>query len=363
MLGNSDPPPTFDLQSDDLRAEIATRGLDITPALEDILATVQGLGASWAVLEPDYIDRDYRDEYVHYYAFTYRPLSTRCSRMHFFKESDDGPDVYLGYCVLRPIRDHPVCRTVITPPDDLRPYVSCMTTSVVHASGQRFGATGFPFMEQDSLYGVCAHASIWMVALYHHLEHRTPRRLMSNIRTGAAARQEFFRVTPSDGLSERQVGAALQHLGLDAIQYSLDRLKKLGPGTTAATICRYLNSRFPVILTTANHVTILIGYGRDPDGTLFFVQTDESNGPYNRYELADLVNSWRLLLVPVPGKIYLSGESAEVKAQTFFVNLVNDELPPERHILKEALRLKVIRDSGWRLQDTDGGARARHVAA
>lgn len=339
MRGEPTAPPSFDLRGgnlDGVREAIAARGLDVTDALASVLATIQSLGAALAVLEPEYIDADYRDEYVHYYAYTYRPLPTRCGRLHFFGEEEDGLDPYLGYCVLRPIRDHPVCRTVIAPPSDLAPYVSCVTHSVVHPSGQLLKVAGFPFMEQDSLYGVCAHASIWMVALYHHLEHGTPRQLMSNIRTGAISHQERFRVAPSDGLSEQQVGAALQHIGLDAIQYSLAERPR---NTIAATICRYLNSRLPVILTTRRHVTVLIGYGYDRSGRLFFVQHDESRGPYRRYALADLLDAFRLLLVPVPGKIYLTGESAEIRAETIFANLLADESPAQA-LDMDTLRLR-----------------------
>lgn len=318
-------PRNFDLSdgTGPLRAAIDELGLDITAALGDILASIEGLSATLAVLESDYVDVDYRDEYVHYYAFTYRALPTRCHRLHFFRRQSDGTDQYLGYSVLRPIRDHPVCRTVIVPPDKLRPYVSCTTDSTVHPYGQRLRVNGFPFMEQDSLYGVCAHASIWMVALYHYLEHGTPRRLMSHIRAGAGYRQELLRSTPSEGLTERQVGAALQQIGLEPIPYSLSDVK--APNSLARIACRYLNSRMPVILTTHGHVTVLVGYGRDVDGRLFFVRSDESRGPYRRvYEDTDDLGDWRLLLVPVPGKIYLGGESAEVRARTIFRNLLRE---------------------------------------
>lgn len=254
----------FDLRDglEELRETIAHLGLEVTTALGDILEKIEGLKATSALLEVEYVDPDYRDEFVHYYAFTYRSLPTRCARLHFFRRRDGG-DHYLGFCVLRPIGEHPVCRTMIVPPDELERYVSCTVSTTVHPLGRELQVRGFPFMEQDAQYGSCAHASIWMVSLYHHLAHGAPRRLMSDITRGAAARTELLRTAPSQGLSKVQVGAALQHLGLDPIVYDTAVLG--ARSSIAAAACRYLNSALPVILATPGHATVLVGYGRDVD--------------------------------------------------------------------------------------------------
>jgi hypothetical protein len=320
----------------DLRSAIAD--LDRTPALNSVLETIEGR-ATLAMIEPDYIDRDFRDEFVGHYATTYRALASRCRRLHFFAAEDDG-DRYLGYCVLRPVRAHPTCRTVISPPDELLPYVSCLCTSVVRLHGRRLRVEGFPFMEQDSQLGVCAHASVWMVALYHHLAYRTPRRVISDIALGAASHPEPMRVTPSGGLSATQVAVALNQLGLNAIPYSLNQL----PPTESISkiVCRYLNSRLPVLLATAGHVTVLIGYGRDRKGRLFYVRSDEGNGPYTVvYDTDDPLGEWNLLFVPTPGRIYLSGEVAEETARLIFQGLLlQRDLASLRRRLRTPLRLR-----------------------
>jgi hypothetical protein len=319
----------FDLREGhaELREAIHCLGLDATPVLSDILDMVEQMKATSALLEAEYVDPDYRDEYVNYYAFTYRPLQTRCKRLHFFLRTvreERTVDHYLGFCVLRPIRDHPVCRTMIVPPDDLWEYVSCTVRADLHPMGKSLRVKGFPFMEQDSQYARCAHASVWMVALYHHLQHGNPRRLMSDITRGAALRSEIRRTAPSDGLSIPQVGAALQHLELDPIVYSAKALKELKVSISAAA-CRYLNSGMPVIVATEGHATVLIGYGRDENGRVFFVRSDESQGPYQWfYKGEDPLGDWILLLVAHPGKIYLSGEAAEVCARDIFRVLVRE---------------------------------------
>jgi Papain-like cysteine protease AvrRpt2 len=334
----SQQPMFFELPSERTALLATIADLDRTPALDSVLETVEQR-ATLAMIEPDYIDRDFRDEYASHYATTYRLLPSRCRRLHFFS-AEDEVDRYLGYCVLRPLRAHPTGRTVIAPPDQLLPYVSCICTSVVRPHGRRLRVEGFPFMEQDSQLGVCAHASVWMVALYHHLAYHTPRFVISDIASGAASHPEPLRVTPSGGLSATQVGVTLNQLGFNSIPYLLDQL----PPTESISkiVCRYLNSRLPVLLATTGHVTVLVGYGRDRAGRLFYVRSDDGNGPYRVvYDTDDPLGEWNFLFVPTPGRIYLSGEVAEATARLIFQGMLRRRaLASLRKRLPARLRLR-----------------------
>lgn len=290
--------------------------------LPQVLQRVREHEPTRALLETDYIDADYRDEYTHFYSKTFQTLPDRCRRLHFFKRlGDDTRERYLGYCVLRPLRSRPVGRTVLTPPDSVRSWISCSIRDVVHPYGQRLQTLGFPFMEQDTQLGVCAHASVWMVALYHHLAFQRPRRFMHDISEAAQTQHELWRPTPSEGLSDQQVSVALQKLGLDPITYVVS--SPPNNQSINRVICRYLNSRLPVILTTERHAVVLIGYGRDRRGRLFFVRQDDGNTPYGRvYKNSDPLGEWDLLFVALPGKVYLAGEGAEPFARSMFTSLL-----------------------------------------
>jgi hypothetical protein len=330
-------PSLFELPKEWSELKAAIDDLDQTSALSSILGTMRHQ-ATLAMIEHEYIDQDFRDEYVNHYATTYRPLPNRCRRLHFFATEDSG-DRYLGYCVLRPVRAHPTCRTVISPPEGLLPYISCLCTSTVRPYGQRLRVTGFPFMEQDSQFGVCAHASVWMVALYHNLTNHTPRRVVSDVALGAALHPERFRVTPSGGLSETQVAVALDRLGLGPIYYSVVGLSDEDISTI---VCRYLNSHLPVVLITHGHATVLIGYGRDRDGGLFYIRSDEGRGPYDVIDATDdPLGAWHFLFVPTPGRIYLKGEAAEAVARQIFEGLLRqDDLKALHRRLRGGLRLR-----------------------
>lgn len=100
-------------------------------------------------------------------------------------------------------------------------------------------------------------------------------------------------------------------IGLPPVTYAVEALGD----SVEATICRYLNSRIPVIALTADHATVLIGYGRRRGENVFFVQHDDSIGPY---ETMTSSAAWKALVIPMPGRLYLTGEEAEAAARRQF---------------------------------------------
>ena len=297
--------------------------------LDQVFALVEGNGASHAIREGDYIDADYRDEFANFYASTYPPFPDRCERLHFLNSTEHR---YLGYAVIRPVPERPVCRTMLAPPADLKDFVSCVTASKARPYGRELRATGFPFIGQDRQYGVCAHASIWMSALYHHLAHRRDRYHLSDLVRAAGGHQEADRLIPSSGLTTAQMASVFRAIRLPALYYDMRRLPK--NEDRASIVCRYLNSRLPVVLATASenavagHATALIGYRRDDEG-FTFIRHDDAVGPYQsnpRVSLDDRAKpgNWKGLLIPLPGRIYLPGESAEERGRIFLRTLLGE---------------------------------------
>ena len=126
------------------------------------------------------------------------------------------------------------------------------------------------------------------------------------------------------------------------------------PDSADAIACRYLNSGLPVMLLNegreAGHVQVLIGYGRDEQG-LFFVYHDDQAGPYKvirelRRMVEDAAEGDRryhgtinALVVPMPGRIFLSGEAAEAWASLIFKELIEQHLndrPTLDHLFRTA---------------------------
>ena len=327
---------TLSEQFDDLRARYACLGPSDT--LTWVFKHVEDQGATDALLEHEYVDSDYRDEYANFYIKVFRNLPDRCERLHFWTGQR-----YLGYVSIRPIAGQPVCRTMLDPGDDLADSVSCAIRASAHPYGTNLEVPAFPFISQDRQYGRCAHAVLWMVSHYHHVLNDTPSRTMSDI-VGAASETETERVVPSRGLTEEQVGSTLRRIGLPAVKYKIvdqhsiahqersvgtdavgdagkvsgvdENGELLNSDEVERLVIRYLNSRIPVILGTPGHLTALIGARRN-EGVLEVIRCDDERGAYCPHTLAFAKGPERsmVLFVPLPGRIYLLGEDVEVPAR------------------------------------------------
>lgn len=302
---------------------------------------VAQLGATSAMLEHEYLDRDYRDEYANFYVKTYRWVPDRCERLHFWSERR-----YLGYCSIRPIKGRPLGRTMLDPGPEFEHDVSCVIDARANPYGRRLVTPAFPFISQDRQYGRCAHAVIWMICHYHARRNDTTERFMSDI-VEAAAETETERVVPSRGLTDPQIGATFRRLGLGAVVYPIrDRSDDAdGAPNDSATILdqdqlervvtRYLNSRIPLVLCTPGHMRAVVGARRTTSGALEAICCDDESGAYvpqsvifapEEMQEEELRNEdpWEVLFVPLPGRIYLLGEDMELPARDKLSELIGE---------------------------------------
>jgi hypothetical protein len=342
-------------------------------ALAGVIEIARRLGATHVQFEWEYVDPDWRDEFAHFYATVYRDIPDRCERVHFVR---DEPFEYLGFVVMRPLLGAPVSRTMLKPPDDIAHAVSARATIPAHPWGRDHKVVAFPYLSQDRQLGRCAHADVWMIALYHHYGHRSRRVYMSDVAEAAKGAAGVGRPIPSAGLSLTQVSTVFGEIGLPAVHYKLDQLPEDERMTTI--VCRYLNSGFPVLLFTERpdaplgHVTVLIGYGKTKAGEYFFVRHDDERGPYRIVEPYSVpvegaerwfdgeTGAWTQVLAPMPGKIYMTGEEAERLVRTIVIpQLINDH--PELSYLGEGLtaspkrlRLRTYVVESWKYKHTAG---------
>ena len=339
----------------------------------EVLGHATDLGARSVVAEYRYLDADYRNEHSLFYSTTFRRYPSVAHRLHFFADRlpDDILDNkkpsrfdqfnYLGYAVIRPVPAGPVGRTLLPPADGVRPYVSCSTSEEVNLFGARLTATGAPFMTQESQLGVCVHITAWVCAYYHHLEFQGGRFLPGEI--AALAPHEVGRLVPipARGMSVDQLSSMLESAGLPPLVYSLDDLPASEDVFTIA--CRYLNSGFPVIVAGGGHAFVLVGYEYviDADGTrrTQFLRHDDQAGLYLRVEnpLLDRYRPWEYLVVPLPPKVYVSGETAEQIGRDWLGEVLHDvgdtdcvELLERLEKEKVVLRATAVRSNEFKLE-------------
>lgn len=323
----------FDLDSRGDFLQLAELYEGIEPTLfHALIQRARDAGARTVVAEHRYLDADYRSEHSVFYSTTFRRYPSIAHRLHFFSDlrtraahppsrpSGFPQGTYLGYSVLRPLAASPIGRTVLAPELDLAPFVSCAVTDDVNLFGSDLVVRASPYMSQDSQLGVCVHVTAWVVAYYHHRAFGGRRWLPSEIAAAAPLHRGRRVPVPAEGLTIEQLSGILDELELPPIVY---RNEKLTDEEDLFSICcRYLNSGLPVIVAGGNHAWVLVGYRRVQTYAgvaIEFIRQNDQAGPYqlvaSPFTDYPRYRPWDYLVVPLPKKLYVSGERAEGAAR------------------------------------------------
>jgi hypothetical protein len=319
-------PQHFDLAGAGAAVRARYRQLGKTPQtgdtrqLDTVFNIALNAGAERVYVDRPYVDFDYRSDHSHYYGRAFRPPPEATERLIF----RSGEKV-VGVSVMRPL-PRPVGRTVLAPPAQEAPYVTCLARQTVHAFGYEWPVDGYPFTSQDGQYARCAHAAIWSIARYHHLKFNTDRHTISGIIDAAGLRERPDKTAPSNGMYASDIPVAFRNIGLPALQYDIAEIPQSLQQRPHDVIRRYLNSGIPVGVQVANHMIVLVGYGETRDGNAFYIVSDDNYGPYERRTLVPSgTDKWNLLMIPLPGRMHVAGDTAEIRAQQAFGDRIRDQ--------------------------------------
>lgn len=331
------------------------------------------LGAQSVVLELEYFDKDFSTEFTGFYSKLFRPYRKTCTRLHFFTgdahsavspdnavnvaqdlENPDKVGRYLGYVVVRPIPEAPVGRSVLAAPEDLGVSASHTVRAdhEVHLLGAKLKIVGTPFMQQDARVSLCAHAAIWSCARHLHAEHRGAWVSVLDIARTASNPVDNSRASDlRAGIGAMSTGSLLTALhSIDRTPYVYAKKEGgswTGGATAAEIISRYCDSGIPVILDIQTkpehpigHALVVVGYGHGPGKVErsgdtvaqfheYFLVHDDQRGPYLKMPLEplppgssrrgvvpfDIKTHLRQILVPLPERVYVTPERAELLAR------------------------------------------------
>jgi hypothetical protein len=279
------------------------------------------------LVEKDYTDGDYLDDFAAYYVRCHENYHRRCKRIHFFsrsieeiqflkiisgnaedREKEEFCDSYLGFIVVRPLPRAIIGRTVLKtyPDDDGRRNYTCVKDYDVNLFGIDLSIKGsLAFQEQDTVIAACATVSLW--CCFHKTAELfgTPAPRPAAITRVANQVVTHSRTFPSNGLIVQQMCDAIRQVGLEPEVFNIKELDKF---PLVDLIYGYLNMGLPVILgatvkTEANveigfHAVTLSGFSlRDeqfstkedvtPIHTIGsrideFYAHDDQNGPFSR---------------------------------------------------------------------------------
>lgn len=231
------------------------------------------LKAKTIVVETEYIDKDYLEDYAAYYDRCFRAYERRTHRLHFFDiafSSEDFDrcittgeggvsekalsDAYLGFVVVKPLPQSIIGRTCLRtyPSDGGRRYFPSLRTYEVHLFGLRLEVQSLAYQEQDTVVAACATSALWSCfqgtgKLFQHqipppvvITDWAAEHMPENLALASA------RAFPNNGLTASQMAAAVRKLELEPMVIStIDR------HTLNGVAYAFLKGKIPCVLAFA----------------------------------------------------------------------------------------------------------------
>lgn len=288
------------------------------------------IGAKTIVVERDYIDHDYLEDFSAYYVKCFEDYARKCKRLHFFRSdfsaaqlkdilSGEGTELtednlkednYLGFIVVKPLPQTIIGRTCLcTYPSEGRRHFPITRHYEAHLFGIRLCINNtLAFQEQDSVVAACATSALWSTfqGTGKLFQHPIP----SPVEITKAATEQLpseSRALPNHGLNPLAMANAIRSVGLEPYHLSARKHSVL-----KSTVYAYLRGKIPLILglnlvdTTDNpaeamglHAVAVTGYSlghetAKPQGETGFLSRaskidkiyvhDDGVGPFARME-------------------------------------------------------------------------------
>ena len=258
------------------------------------------LRAKTIVVERNYIDRDYIEDYSSYYVRCFNPYEKICTRFHFFNSSFTEElfndyitqpqlktkiiEPYLGFVVIKPLPETVVGRTCLRTYDvEGRRNFPIVRTYNPNLFGIELSVETLAFQEQDGVAAACATSALWSVFQGTGKIFQHP--ILSPVEITKAASERMpieSRILPNRGLTVEMMAHAIRHVGLEPIMENVEDIPYL-----KSTLYAYLRGRIPMILgvelfdtsMTPNesmgfHAVAVTGYSLGEDKSAKF---DDSN--------------------------------------------------------------------------------------
>lgn len=250
------------------------------------------------LIEKDYIDRDYLEDYAAYYVRCFTHYYKKCNRLHFFDKAfteneftkllikdpattfctDDLQKSYLGFLIIKPLPLTFIGRTCIkTYPSENRRYFPVIRRYKANLFGFNLYVDSIAYQEQDSVLAACATSALWSVfqGTGFLFQHAIPSPV--EITKAATTILPFAdRHFPNKGLSPEQMAHAIRSVGLEPYVIGAEDTNLGDYYLLKSTLYAYLKGNIPLILGInlfdlsatipkfiGNHAIAITGYGID----------------------------------------------------------------------------------------------------
>jgi len=247
------------------------RSLKKNQHLEYLFGYLSALGAKTIVLESQYIDHDYLEDYAGYYVRCFNSYSRTTSRLHFFDisfnekqfknvvlKSPNGRlgkklnQSYLGFMVIKPLPQTVVGRTCFKTygDDGNRRHFPTLHEYRANLFGISLTINSLAYQEQDKVVAACATSALWSLfhgsgKIFHH-----PIPSPVEITKAATLHIPDSGKVPHDarsihhsGLTPTQMAHSVKFIGMEPYLEGASDVFAI-----KNTVYAYLRARIPVLL-------------------------------------------------------------------------------------------------------------------
>lgn len=226
--------------------------------------------ASTMVVEDEYTDRHYLEDYTAYYARCFNEYPRFSTRVHFFSNKFGEEDFldalsqnkdpffqklkngYLGYLVIKPIPNAFMGGVYVKPYKgiiDDEAYRLIHKSHHVSLAGIDLQLETVGFTEQDEVVSACATSAIWSYLNAYGLL-ATEQLPSPSAITQAATNLDVDggRIFPAEGLTDIQILRSIKHFGLETISAEIEEEDGYNSQLLKEYIYAYSTNDIPVLI-------------------------------------------------------------------------------------------------------------------
>ncbi|MCK6721122.1 hypothetical protein L8T04_16085 [Enterobacter cloacae] len=306
--------------------------------IEYIYNYLKDLDCNHIVLEPEYIDRDFLEDYASYYVKSFNNRGYKTARLHFFSKKINHRDIdkylydgiedehilewkssYLGFMVIKPMAEKFIGKTCLKPyssferKDSFLYKKSLYKEYKVNLFGIGLTVNSIAFQEQDTIVSACATTSLW--SAFHALQWTDVKEIPScskitiNAINHVEDSQNLF---PQKELTAKQI---LRAIDIQSLKHHDLKLESMDYLSFHQVVKFHIDSNLPLILglrvesidkdgrTTylGDHAVTVLGYKNaitENSPQCIYIH-DNRLGPYVRasyFQKTDSNSKWGLII-------------------------------------------------------------------
>ncbi len=230
----------------------------------------RALGTQTIVIERDYVDHDYLEDYAAYYVRCFQEYQRKTLRLHFFSNtfaeaefkglltdeasvlrSEDLQGGYLGFIIVKPLPGAIIGRSCLKtyPDENGRRHFPILRTYEISLFGLKLAVESLAFQQQDTVVAACATSALW--ACFQGTGKRFQHAIPSPVEITQAATDHVpddllatgARTLPNAGLTPTQMAFAIRAATLEP-----HVVRTPDPYILNSTLYAYLRCGIPSIL-------------------------------------------------------------------------------------------------------------------